>query len=83
MEIKHEEYDSQKHGQWEIYIKDNGKLGVRKTDGESIEIDKHEESGEGGTGFAAESHLRDYLAQNLHLIEEGLELYVNEDGKDG
>jgi RecB family endonuclease NucS len=76
-------YDPQKHGQWEIYKKDDGKLGVRKSDGELIEIDEHEDAVKEVTAFAAESHLRDCLAQNLHLIEEGLELYVDEEGKDG
>jgi endonuclease len=29
-------------------------------------------------GFAAEAHLRDYLAQHLDEIEEGLEIYVDD-----
>lgn len=76
-------YDPQKHGQWEIYKKDDGKLGVRKSDGEIPDPDPHLETDKEGTCFAAESHLRDYLAQNLHLVEDGLELYVDDDGKDG
>jgi RecB family endonuclease NucS len=34
-------------------------------------------------GFAAEAHLRDYLALHLGDIEEGLELYIEDDGTDG
>lgn len=74
-------YDPEKHGEWEIYKKDDGKLGVRKTDdtsgGEELEPNKE------GTAFAAEAHLRDYLVQNLHLVEKGLQLYVDDEGKDG
>jgi hypothetical protein len=33
--------------------------------------------------FAYESDLRDYLAKNLNIIENGLKLYVDSDGKDG
>ncbi|MDH4201374.1 MAG: endonuclease NucS [Phycisphaerae bacterium] len=78
-----EMYDPQKHGIWEIYCSDNGKLGVRKTDGSPEEPPGKTEPDEVGTCFAAESHLRDYLAQNLHIVEEGLELYVDDEGKDG
>ena len=36
-----------------------------------------------GAAFAAEAHLRDYLAQHLDLVEPGLKLYVDDDGNDG
>lgn len=81
-------YNPEKHGLWEIYQKDDGKFGVRRIDGDTIEkdgetVEEEPVTASEGTAFAAESHLRDYLAQNLHLIEEGLELYVDENGKDG
>jgi len=33
--------------------------------------------------FAYESDLRDFLAKNLNIIEQGLKLYTDPDGKDG
>jgi RecB family endonuclease NucS len=35
------------------------------------------------TGFAAEAHLRDYLALHLNDIEHGLQLFTQDDGTDG
>jgi RecB family endonuclease NucS len=34
-------------------------------------------------GFAAEAHLRDFLAGNLDLIEHGLELFTDDNGNAG
>lgn len=68
-----ETYDAAKHGQWEIYESDSGKLGVRLEDqpsGNGNGVD-------GSNGFAAEDHLRDYLAQHLEVIEPGLQLYID------
>jgi hypothetical protein len=73
-------YNPEKHGQWEIYEQENGKLGVRRID---EEVQMEEEEAKEGTGFAAEDHLRDYLAQHLDVIEPGLELYVDDHEKDG
>jgi hypothetical protein len=36
-----------------------------------------------GESFAAEDHLRDYLVNHLDIIEDELQLYVDDDGKDG
>jgi len=71
-------YNPAKHGRWEIYQREDGRLDVRQIDsaGNDPETDA-------GTGFAAESHLRDYLAQHLDLIEPGLELFVDDDGTTG
>jgi hypothetical protein len=73
-------FNPEKHGEWEIYEQENGKLGVRKID---EEVQMLEEEAQERTGFAAEYHLRDYLAQHLDVIESGLELYVDDQGKDG
>ncbi len=64
-------YDPEKHGMWEIYERDDGRLDVRL-------VGSPEPEEERATGFAAEAHLRDYLAQHLDLIEEGLELFVDD-----
>ena len=45
---------------------------------EENEIEETEDS-----TFAYESDLRDYLAKNLNIIEQGLKLYVDPNGKDG
>jgi len=79
-------YDPARHGQWEIYEREDGRLGVRQTDAEALpEMTAEANAAEasGGGPFAAEAHLRDYLAQHLELIEPGLELYVDEDGVNG
>ena len=67
-------YDPAKHGQWQVYERDDGRLGVRQ---DEIEVDP------AGSTFAAEAHLRDYLAQHLEQIEPGLQLFVDEDGTTG
>jgi RecB family endonuclease NucS len=45
---------------------------------EETEIEETEDS-----TFAYESDLRDYLAKNLSVIEQGLRLYIDSDGKEG
>lgn len=68
-------YDPNRHGKWEIYEKSDGRLGVREVDS-IIDVGGEDEHGH---AFAAENHLRDYLAQHLEEIETGLQLFVNED----
>jgi len=62
------------------------KLYERST-GAEIETGEEEEDEEIETleesQFAYESDLRDYLANNLHLIEQGLKLYKGTDGMSG
>lgn len=77
-----ERYVPDVHGVWEIYEKEDGRLGVRLVDAEPMP-DHQEATGERGTAFAAEAHLRDYLAQHLDKIEDGLELYVDENESSG
>ena len=83
---KLEWYDPARHGQWEIAERDDGSLIVREADelGGTVEAVAPVVS-EKPTGhtFAAETHLRDYLVQHLNDIEEGLELYVDDNGVDG
>lgn len=85
-------YDPERHGDWELCEGENGKIIVRqiRSDGydetepeECVVFEKTAEAQNVDTAFAAEAHLRDYLAQNLFLIEPGLELYVDENDKDG
>lgn len=73
-------YDPATHGQWEIFEQEDGRLGVRRVDAPEAPI-----VGETPTGsaFAAEAHLRDYLARNLQALEAGLQLYVDDTGRTG
>ncbi len=74
-------YEPERHRQWEIAQIEDGRSVVRECDaGAGIpdsDLEDHR------SGFALEAHLRDYLARNLHIIEDGLELYADENGKDG
>lgn len=72
-------YDPAEHGQWEIAELEDGKLVAREITKEIDPIDPVES----GKSFAAEHHLRDFLAKNLHVIEDGLQLYVDEGGTVG
>ena len=72
-------YDPTQHGHWEIAEMEDGKLVVREANQTLVPV---EESEKGGS-FAAEHHLRDYLAKNLHIIEDGLQLFVDEAGTVG
>lgn len=91
-------YDPQKHGQWQIRKAENGDLEVcpvgecvgEDEDAQAIsaETDGRDtgqslEAQEPVSGFAYEAHLRDYLAGNIHLVENGLQLYVDDTGTDG
>ena len=80
-------YDPEKHGEWEIYEKDDGLMGVRQTqDGiEDLGESPTSNTEQSGT-FALESHLRDYLARNLNSIGDfgvQLEKFVDSNGVDG
>lgn len=72
-------YDPAQHGQWEIAELEDGKLVAREITKQTDLVDP----GEPGKSFAAEHHLRDFLAKNLHVIEDGLQLYVDEGGTVG
>jgi len=74
---KLELYDPERHGEWEIAETETGRLVVQPRDAEPPPEDPP------GDKFAAESHLRDYLAHHLDLIEPGLTLYVDDSGTDG
>jgi len=77
---KIEMYDPRIHGVWEIAQNDKGVLHVREVrerdelKGEQLTV---------GNGYIEAKHLRHYLAKNLELIEDGLELYVDIFGNDG
>ncbi len=82
-------YDPAKHGQWRIFKRDDGRLGVGLVGQEEEGIEEPETGAgfateaESGAGFAAEAHLRDYLAQHLKRIEPGLQLYTDDEGENG
>jgi hypothetical protein len=46
---------------------------------ETIEVEGGGEDSQDSSQFAYESHLRDYLKNNLHVIEAGLKLYRDEE----
>ncbi len=73
-------YDPVRHGAWEIAEREDGTLVVRESGKEDDEPGKGEQE---QSGFAAEAHLRDYLAKNLDIIEKGLQLFVDENGNAG
>lgn len=77
------QYDSEKHGQWEI-VRKGGKLVVAPTGIEEeipMELEKEEEVAP--VAFPLESHLRDFLARNLETVEKGLKLFQDENGREG
>lgn len=76
-------YDPEKHGTWEIRMDDTGKLIVAQTG-----LEEHEELTEKEKDllFPLESHLRDFIAQNIEAIKvdgRSLKLYTDNDGRDG
>ena len=77
---KLELYDQRIHGQWEIAQDEHGILSVREIKGN---VESRKENALVNSGYIESSHLRNYLAKNLDLIEEGLELYVDIFGNDG
>lgn len=74
-------YAPERHGLWEIAELENGTLVAREVQGEPDEVDDKAEIID--RSFAAEAHLRGFLAKNLGTIEEGLQLYVDESGTVG
>jgi hypothetical protein len=85
---KVELYNPSKHGTWEIRKDEYGKLTVVQTGieefpaSEDIELieDKQELS------FPVESHLRDFIAQNIDVIkinDHKLKLYIDNNGREG
>jgi hypothetical protein len=72
-------YDPAQHGPWEIAESEDGMLVAREVMKEPDPVDPPPT----GKSFAAEHHLRDFLAKNLHLIEDGLQLYFDEGGTVG
>jgi hypothetical protein len=78
-------YDPAKHGTWAIVETEDGRLAVQELgeDGQPAAGRAEEPPPAGTAAFAMETHLRDYLAANLHKIEDGLSLYVDDDGNVG
>ena len=73
-------YDPRIHGIWEIAQDEKGVLTVREVK-ERDELSREQLTV--GNGCIEAKHLRSYLAKNLELIEDGLELYVDVFGNDG
>ena len=86
---KVEWFNPEDHGIWEIYKNEYGKFGVRQTDLDEclVETDETEtQDTNGALLFPLESHLRDFLANNLSSVKINnnyLKLYKNESGRDG
>jgi RecB family endonuclease NucS len=92
-----ETYEPSKHGQWEIRQTEDGRLVVIETGDGDFAAAKTEavalvpvgvsatipEGLAPDSEFAEEVHLRDYLATNPGVIEEGLQVYVDDDGQAG
>lgn len=83
-----ERFDPKRHGEWEIGERDDGTLLVRLADQTEDTLNADGDAGQaatasGGSAFAAEAHLRDYLVQHLEDLEAGLDLFVDENGVDG
>jgi hypothetical protein len=73
-------YDPAKHGHWAIVEKDDGTLGAAPDEPcADIPVAAARQT----NIFAAEAHLRDYLAEHLEDLEAGLKLYFDSDGNDG
>ncbi|NFH30722.1 DUF91 domain-containing protein [Clostridium sporogenes] len=86
-----ERYNPEKHGIWEIKEDETGKLIVAEKNDvkydvnlETKEVSVKKETEE--YYFPLESHLRDFIAQNIDTIKvngKSLKLYVDENGTDG
>ena len=80
-------YGPEKHGIWEIKKDSYGKLTIAKVDSNHVTEDDSEiPAEEEGLLFPLESHLRDFIAQNISSIKvkgHKLRLYVDEFGRDG
>ena len=83
---KAELYNSEKHGIWEIKRDEYGKLIVAQAGLEEIpEIEGTGEEEEKELLFPVESHLRDFIAQNIEAIKvngQSLKLYIDNYGRD-
>lgn len=76
-------YDPEKHGMWEIRRDDTGKLRVVQLE-EEVEDTEELTEKEKDLLFPLESHLRDFIAQNIEAIkvdDRTLKLYTDDNGK--
>ncbi len=81
----YEPYNVERHGLWQVIKLDNGSFEIHQAAvGEFQEAQIVEQVIRTETpdnhAFAAEAHLRDYLASHLHVIEDGLQPFVDENG---
>jgi len=82
-------YDPEKHGMWEIRRDEYGKLIVAQAGLEElpeVEVTGEITEEERELLFPVESHLRDFIAQNIEVIkvnDRSLRLYVDDHGRDG
>ena len=82
-------YDPEKHGMWEIRRDEYGKLIVAQAGLEAspeVEVTGEITEKERELLFPVESHLRDFIAQNIEVIkvnDHSLRLYVDDHGRDG
>ena len=80
-------YNPEKHGTWEIRKDEYGKLTVAQMGLEEVPGTEDEQvEGEQELLFPVESHLRDFIANNIEAITVNghrLKLYVDENGRDG
>jgi hypothetical protein len=86
---KVELYDPKKHGMWAIKSNENGELIVSQVDAElhpQVEVAGESVEEERESLFSVESHLRDFIAQNIGVIKingHPLRLYVDAHGRNG
>lgn len=81
-------YDPEKHGRWEICKNEFGKLTVAQAEIEDLPDVETAESTEQEQelSFPIESHLRDFIGQNIGVIRvdgETVKLYIDENGREG
>ncbi|MFZ2070387.1 MAG: endonuclease NucS domain-containing protein [Halobacteriota archaeon] len=81
-------YDPEKHGTWEIRKDEYGKLMVAQTGFEGVSGTEGAEDVEEEQEllFPVESHLRDFIANNINAITVNghrLKLHIDENGRDG
>lgn len=77
-------YAPEKHGQWEIYAKDDGLMAVRQVESAEDDFVQEPDLSSGSEIFALESHLRDYMAKYMGKLNgvSNLTLY-RDNGRDG
>jgi hypothetical protein len=71
---RYELYDRDKHAAWENGVPAREQPEQQPENGHDELTDNN-----GGTAFAYEEDLRDYLAKNLHILEPGLTLWTGSD----